>query len=111
MWWLQVIELGRTLRERQGRPLRTPLRCLTVAHAEPAFLDDLTGAKCMICLVLIYCECCCNHRIQNRMHNYAAFSCVTVPTVHSQRMRTICTCYAAVACDVGVLLQVSWQAM
>jgi isoleucyl-tRNA synthetase len=39
-----VIELGRTLRERQGRPLRTPLRCLTVAHADPTFIDDLTGA-------------------------------------------------------------------
>ena len=39
-----VIELGRTLRERQNRPLRTPLRCLTVAHADPAFLSDLSGA-------------------------------------------------------------------
>ena len=38
-----VVELGRTLRERQSRPLRTPLRALTVAHADPAFLKDLTG--------------------------------------------------------------------
>lgn len=39
-----VIELGRVLREQRKCPLRTPLKCLTVAHADPAFVQDLTGA-------------------------------------------------------------------
>jgi isoleucyl-tRNA synthetase len=38
-----VIELGRVLREQQKCPLRTPLKCLTVAHADPSFIADLTG--------------------------------------------------------------------
>lgn len=38
-----VLELGRTTRERLGRPLRTPLRGLTIAHSDPAVLADLTG--------------------------------------------------------------------
>lgn len=38
-----VIELGRVIRERRNLPLRTPLRCLTVAHEDPAFIADLTG--------------------------------------------------------------------
>lgn len=40
-----VLELGRTAREKLGRPLRTPLKGLTIAHAEPAVLADLTGAS------------------------------------------------------------------
>ena len=40
-----VIELGRVIRERNGRPLKTPLSCLTVAHDDPAFMHDLTGAQ------------------------------------------------------------------
>lgn len=39
-----VIELGRVARERQNRPLRTPLKRLTVAHSDAAFLADLNGA-------------------------------------------------------------------
>ena len=38
-----VIELGRVLREQKKCPLRTPLKCLTVAHADPYFVQDLTG--------------------------------------------------------------------
>eukprot|EP00892_Ulva_mutabilis_P011660 jgi/Ulvmu1/8867/UM049_0049.1 len=38
-----VIELGRVARERQNRPLRTPLKRLTVAHADDAFIADLNG--------------------------------------------------------------------
>jgi isoleucyl-tRNA synthetase len=44
-----VIELGRVVRERQNCPLRTPLRTLTVAHADPAFIADLTGARVRTC--------------------------------------------------------------
>lgn len=45
-----VIELGRVLREQKKCPLRTPLKCLTVAHADPAFIKDLTG---------VLAHCCC----------------------------------------------------
>lgn len=38
-----VIELGRVVRDRQNRPLRTPLKRLTVAHPDAAFLADLEG--------------------------------------------------------------------
>lgn len=43
-----VIELGRVVRDRQNRPLRTPLKRLTVAHADAAFLADLNGAALVI---------------------------------------------------------------
>ena len=49
-----VIELGRVVRERRNVPTRTPLRRLTVAHADPAFVADITGAHfpqfCAPCL-------------------------------------------------------------
>ena len=32
----KVIELARTIRERKGRPLKQPLRQLTVVHPDPA---------------------------------------------------------------------------
>jgi hypothetical protein len=40
----RVIELARTIRERHGRTVKTPVRELVVVHSDQAFLDDLTGA-------------------------------------------------------------------
>ena len=39
----KVIELARTIRERKGRPLKQPLRQLTVVHPAPAVLRALEG--------------------------------------------------------------------
>ncbi len=39
----QVIELSRTIRERHARPLKMPLRSLTVVAADAGFLADLEG--------------------------------------------------------------------
>ena len=39
----QVIEMSRIVRERHGKPLKTPLRCLTVVAADADFLADLQG--------------------------------------------------------------------
>ncbi len=39
----QVIELSRTIRERHARPLKMPLRSLTVVAANAGFLADLEG--------------------------------------------------------------------
>lgn len=44
----KVIDLGRVIRERHQRPTKTPLRCLTVAHDDAAFISDLSGAPPMI---------------------------------------------------------------
>jgi hypothetical protein len=38
-----VIEHARTIRERAGRPLKLPLRALTVVAADKGFLADLDG--------------------------------------------------------------------
>lgn len=38
-----VIEHARTIRERAAKPLKQPLRALTVVHADAAFLADLDG--------------------------------------------------------------------
>ena len=40
----RVVELARTIRERHARPLKLPLRALTVVHADAGFLADLDGA-------------------------------------------------------------------
>jgi len=37
----QVIELSRTIRERHAKPLKMPLRSLTVVAADASFLADL----------------------------------------------------------------------
>ena len=39
----QVIELSRTIRERHGKPLKMPLRSLTVVATDASFLADLEG--------------------------------------------------------------------
>lgn len=39
----QVIELSRTIRERHAKPLKQPLRSLTVVAADGSFLADLQG--------------------------------------------------------------------
>ncbi|KAG2485316.1 hypothetical protein HYH03_015989 [Edaphochlamys debaryana] len=39
----RVIELGRTIRERRNRPLKSPLTRLIVVHDDAAFLDDIKG--------------------------------------------------------------------
>ena len=39
----QVIELSRIVRERHGKPLKMPLRSLTVVAADAGFLADLQG--------------------------------------------------------------------
>ena len=39
----QVIELSRTIRERHAKPLKMPLRSLTVVAADAGFLADLGG--------------------------------------------------------------------
>jgi hypothetical protein len=38
-----VIEAGRTIRERHTRPLKQPLRKVTVVHSDREFLEDITG--------------------------------------------------------------------
>lgn len=38
-----VIELSRTIRERHAKPLKMPLRSLTVVAADASFLADLGG--------------------------------------------------------------------
>jgi isoleucyl-tRNA synthetase len=38
-----VIEAGRTIRERHNRPLKQPLRKVTVVHSDKEFLEDITG--------------------------------------------------------------------
>ena len=40
-----VIELGRTIRERKSKPLKTPLTELVVVHTDAAFLADIQGAR------------------------------------------------------------------
>ena len=40
----RVIDLARVLRERHSKPLKQPLRTLTVIHPDSAFLADLSGA-------------------------------------------------------------------
>lgn len=40
----RVIDLARTIRERHGRTVKTPVRELVVVHSDQGFLDDLTGA-------------------------------------------------------------------
>ena len=40
---MRVIELGRTIREKHKRPVRTPLREMTVVHADADFLDAVRG--------------------------------------------------------------------
>jgi isoleucyl-tRNA synthetase len=44
-----VIEAGRTIRERAGRPLKQPLRRVTVVHSDADFLADITGACVCVC--------------------------------------------------------------
>ena len=39
----RVVELARTIRERHNRPLKLPLRALTVVAADAGFLSDLDG--------------------------------------------------------------------
>lgn len=39
----RVIELSRIVRERHGKPLKMPLRSLTVVSADASFLADLGG--------------------------------------------------------------------
>ena len=39
----RVIDLARVLRERHSKPLKQPLRRLTVVHPDDNFLADLTG--------------------------------------------------------------------
>ncbi|CAL5221457.1 g3649 [Coccomyxa viridis] len=39
----RVIEMSRIVRERHGKPLKMPLRSLTVVSADASFLDDLRG--------------------------------------------------------------------
>jgi isoleucyl-tRNA synthetase len=39
----RVIELGRVIRERQNKPLKTPLARLVVVAADPEFLADIEG--------------------------------------------------------------------
>ena len=50
-----VIELGRVVRERQNRPLRTPLKRLTVAHSDAAFIADLAGTPHTECCAVLRC--------------------------------------------------------
>ena len=51
-----VIELGRVVRERQNRPLRTPLKRLTVAHSDAAFIADLAGTPHTECCAVLRCH-------------------------------------------------------
>ncbi|GIL48146.1 hypothetical protein Vafri_4840 [Volvox africanus] len=39
----RVIELGRTIRERRNKPLKSPLTKLVVVHSDMDFLDDIQG--------------------------------------------------------------------
>ena len=43
----RVIDLARVLRERHSKPLKQPLRRLTIVHPDPAFLSDLAGVYCL----------------------------------------------------------------
>jgi isoleucyl-tRNA synthetase len=45
-----VIEAGRTIRERHDRPLKQPLRRVTVVHSDKEFLEDITGMYCAGCV-------------------------------------------------------------
>lgn len=42
----RVIELGRTIRERRNKPLKSPLTKLVVVHSDTDFLADIQGG-CM----------------------------------------------------------------
>lgn len=39
----RVIELGRTIRERRNKPLKSPLTKLVVVHSDADFLADIQG--------------------------------------------------------------------
>lgn len=38
-----VIELGRVIREKRNKPLKTPLKSLVVVHSDADFLTDIQG--------------------------------------------------------------------
>ncbi|KAK8516654.1 hypothetical protein V6N12_049376 [Hibiscus sabdariffa] len=40
---MKIIDLGRNIRERHNKPLKTPLREMVVVHPEEDFLDDIAG--------------------------------------------------------------------
>eukprot|EP00271_Cylindrocystis_brebissonii_P013098 TRINITY_DN3268_c0_g1_i2.p1 TRINITY_DN3268_c0_g1~~TRINITY_DN3268_c0_g1_i2.p1 ORF type:complete len:1233 (+),score=293.29 TRINITY_DN3268_c0_g1_i2:403-4101(+) len=40
---MTVIDLGRTIRERHARPIKTPLKNMVVVHPDASFLEDITG--------------------------------------------------------------------
>jgi isoleucyl-tRNA synthetase len=42
----RVIELGRVIRDRQARPLKTPLASVVVVHTDKDFLADIEGKSC-----------------------------------------------------------------
>ncbi|CAI5480895.1 unnamed protein product [Closterium sp. Yama58-4] len=43
---MKVIDLARNIRERNNRPLKTPLREMVVVHPDAEFLEDITGKLC-----------------------------------------------------------------
>ncbi|GJP70428.1 hypothetical protein CLOP_g1371, partial [Closterium sp. NIES-67] len=43
---MKVIDLARNIRERNNRPLKTPLREMVVVHPDAQFLEDITGKLC-----------------------------------------------------------------
>jgi isoleucyl-tRNA synthetase len=44
-----VLDAGRVVRERHGKPLKYPLPRLIVVHPDPAFLEDIEGAHTCVC--------------------------------------------------------------
>ena len=51
----QVIELSRTIRERHAKPLKQPLRSLTVVAADASFLADLQGELRQYVIEEVHC--------------------------------------------------------
>ncbi|CAI5520474.1 unnamed protein product [Closterium sp. Naga37s-1] len=43
---MKVIDLARNIRDRNNRPLKTPLREMVVVHPDAQFLEDITGKLC-----------------------------------------------------------------
>ena len=51
----QVIELSRTIRERHAKPLKQPLRSLTVVAADASFLANLQGELRQYVIEEVHC--------------------------------------------------------
>ncbi|KAK8961657.1 hypothetical protein KSP40_PGU014396 [Platanthera guangdongensis] len=48
-----IIDLARNIRERNNKPLKTPLREMVVVHPDDGFLEDITVKLREVCEILV----------------------------------------------------------